>query len=57
MEETNGPLTTEEFALVCWKKLLPAMESLRRSADAMETVTDKKFWPYPSYGEILFSVY
>ena len=42
---------------MCWKKLLPVMESLRRSADAMETVTDKKFWPYPSYGEILFSVY
>ena len=57
VEETNGGLTTEEFALVCWKKLLPVMESLRRSADAMETVTDKKFWPYPSYGEILFSVY
>ena len=33
------------------------MANLRRCADAMEAVTDKKYWPYPSYGEILFSVY
>ena len=49
--------TTEEFALCCWKELLPEMERLRRCADAMEAITDKTCWPYPSYGEILFSVY
>ena len=49
--------TTEEFALCCWKELLPGMEELRRCADAMEAITDKTCWPYPSYGEILFSVY
>ena len=57
LEEAGRSGSTEEFALVCWKKLLPTMAELRRSADAMEAVTDKKFWPYPSYGEILFSVY
>ena len=48
---------TEEFALCCWKEMLPEMESLRECADAMEVITDKTRWPYPSYGEILFSVY
>ena len=49
--------STEEFALCCWQEMLPEMDSLRRCADAMETITDKTRWPYPSYGEILFSVY
>ena len=57
LEQANACATTEEFAICCWKKLLPEMGHLRRCADEMETVTDKKYWPYPSYGEILFSVY
>ena len=48
---------TEQFALCCWKEMLPEMEELRACADAMEAITDKTRWPYPSYGEILFSVY
>ena len=57
VERSEACETTEEFALCCWKEFLPLMEELRRCADAMETVTDKTHWPYPSYGEILFSVY
>ena len=49
--------STEEIALCCWQEMLPKMSALRRAADAMETITDKTCWPYPSYGEILFSVY
>ncbi|MGN0136936.1 glutamine synthetase III [Anaerotignum sp.] len=37
-------------------EVLPAMEALRDIGDAMETETDKKRWPFPSYGELLFSV-
>ncbi len=36
--------------------ILPAMTELRISADELETITAKEYWPYPSYGEILFSV-
>ena len=57
LENAGQARTTEEFALCCWKELLPLMEELRTCADAMETITDKTCWPYPSYGEILFSVY
>ena len=57
VERSEACETTEEFALCCWKEFLPLMEELRRCADAMETVTDKTHWTYPSYGEILFSVY
>ena len=33
-----------------------AMNDLRATVDEMETVTAKKYWPYPSYGDLLFSV-
>ncbi len=32
------------------------MEELRATGDEMETETPAKYWPYPSYGEILFGV-
>ena len=36
--------------------ILPAMADLRRSADALEQLTDRSFWPFPTYDELLFSV-
>ena len=33
-----------------------AMQELRAAADEMETLTAAKYWPYPTYGELLFSV-
>ena len=57
IEHAAACASTEEFALCCWKEMLPEMARLRAAADAMEAITDKTFWPYPSYGEILFSVY
>ena len=32
------------------------MEKLRALGDAMERRTSAEYWPYPSYGEILFGV-
>lgn len=32
------------------------MNELRQTGDAMESKTSSKYWPYPSYGEILFGV-
>ena len=32
------------------------MNALRTVVDKMETLTSNKYWPYPSYGDILFSV-
>ena len=37
-------------------KVLPAQEALRASVDELEVNTAKQFWPYPTYGDILFSV-
>ena len=32
------------------------MQELRAVGDAMETETASEYWPYPSYGELLFGV-
>ena len=36
--------------------VIVAMNELRSIADELESMTAKNFWPYPSYGDILFSV-
>ena len=44
------------LALFSKDKLLSAMTELRILVDELETKTHSEFWPYPSYGDILFSV-
>ena len=36
--------------------VLPKMCELRVACDEAETLTAKSYWPYPTYGDILFSV-
>ena len=37
-------------------ELIPAMDALRAYVDEAEMLTSAKDWPFPSYGELLFSV-
>ena len=32
------------------------MNALRESADRLEEITSSAYWPYPSYGDMLFSI-
>ena len=41
-------------AAYCRDVLIPAMRAVRETADYLETVVDKRFWPLPTYDEILF---
>jgi glutamine synthetase len=36
--------------------VIPAMDAVRAAADALELLTSKKHWPFPTYGDILYSV-
>lgn len=36
--------------------IIPAMEGLRAVVDQMEVDTASDFWPYPSYGDLMFKV-
>ena len=37
-------------------ELLPKMSELRVACDEAEVITAEKFWPFPTYGELLFGV-
>ncbi len=36
--------------------LIPDMNAARAAADALEEITDRSFWPFPTYEDLLFSV-
>jgi glutamine synthetase len=38
------------------ENVFAAMVELRLDVDGLETLVAKKYWPYPSYGQILYSV-
>ena len=37
-------------------KLLPKMAELRAVADEAEVMTAKEYWPFPTYGDLLFAI-
>ncbi len=37
-------------------EMLPAMDTLRKYVDEAEMLTSQRDWPFPSYGQLLFSV-
>ena len=34
--------------------LIPAMEALRADCDAAEEITARDYWPFPTYGDLMF---
>ncbi len=45
-----------ETALYCKDNVIKAMENLREVVDELEAITSAEYWPYPSYGDLLFGV-
>ena len=41
-------------AMYIKEKILPAMDAVRAPADALEGLVGKEFWPFPTYGDLLF---
>ena len=48
------PDSTEKAATYYHKVIVPAMHDLRHDADILESLTDKAFWPYPTYSDLLY---
>ena len=46
----------EEEAATIRDEILPRMNELRVAADEAETVTAAKYWPFPTFGELLFGL-
>ena len=54
--EAKAHETPARLALFFAEKVIPVMQELRAYADGMELNTAASVWPFPTYGEILFSV-
>ena len=46
----------QELATYYHDVVFAAMGELRASADEIETLVGEKYWPYPTYGQLLFYV-
>lgn len=51
-----GEFELKEQADFFHDTVIPAMNELRLVADELETLTSDAYWPFPSYGDLLFSV-
>ena len=52
----NSNNTAQEIAEYYKDTVITKMDELRSSVDKMELITDRNFWPYPSYADLLFGV-
>jgi len=48
------PSDSEQGAAYYLNHVVPAMDAVRTQADALEVLTDKSCWPFPTYSDILF---
>ena len=48
------PKHAEAAAMYYHDTIVPGMNALRREADFLESMTDKSYWPYPTYSDLLF---
>ncbi len=51
---TAVPKEAEAAAHYHHDTILPGMNALRTAADTLETLTNKAYWPYPTYSDLLF---
>ena len=56
MERFSEKSGAFEQAKYCREVILADMEKLRYYADAMELILGKKFCPFPTYEDILYSI-
>ncbi len=48
------PQGSQKIADFYHDKIIPLMEEIRENTDELEKVTDRSYWPMPSYSDLLF---
>lgn len=56
IKEAHHIADADKKAYFCHDTVLCRMEKIRKLADTMETYTSKEYWPFPTYGDLLFSI-
>ncbi len=47
---------SQQCADFCRDMLIPLMQELRTLADSAESLTERSFWPFPTYGDLLYTL-
>jgi glutamine synthetase len=57
-DEENTPQSSDVLDIAKYYRstVFAQMEATRKPADKIESLVGSKYWPYPTYGELLFSV-
>ncbi len=57
-ERVRNCTEKDELAIAMYyrKNIVPLMEEIRKDADKAEMITARKYWPLPTYRELLFGV-
>ena len=53
-EVKSIPADSEKATAYCADVLVARMGNVRSDADLLEKLTDKSYWPYPIYSDILY---
>jgi len=49
-----GSRSAQEQSVFIRDNVIPAMNEVRSRADALEITVSKKYWPFPTYGDLLY---
>ena len=55
-EHAQRNLASEKCGVYCRDELIPVMRELRNAADEAEQLTERAFWPFPTYGNLLYYI-
>jgi len=53
--KSSADITAQHRALYYRNEVFYCMEEIRKLVDAAELIVGTKYWPYPSYGDMMFS--
>ena len=56
LKKSDGLSKISEQASYICEKIIPEMNALRKNCDAAENITARNYWPFPTYGDLLFGV-
>ena len=56
LKAQNTKTSRLEAAYIWRDDVLVSMEKLRKTVDELETIVDKKYWPMPTYEDLLFGI-
>jgi glutamine synthetase len=54
LDLSRVPAASDEASHYYRNTIVTAMEAIRKNADVLEQLTDKSYWPYPTYSDLLF---